>query len=303
MEYVSCNLCGADETEALYPSTLGRRVDVAKPAHFACTNRGYGVHPPIVRCRRCGLVYANPRLSADDLIESYTSVVDDVYLEERKGRQLTFRQHLDHLESRLSLNGPGRLLDVGCHVGIFLEEAQARGWNAWGVEPSEWAVSQAHQHGLQVVQGTLADAGFPEEHFDLVTLWDVIEHLPDPMGDLRRVAHVVRPGGWICVHTMDIDSPFARLTGERWPWLMEMHLYYFSRDTLGAMLRRAGFRVVEVRAQGRILRLGYVISRLVPYSATLARALRGAVQGLGLARFPIPINFGDLFTVYAHKDA
>lgn len=299
MEYVNCNLCGADTTESLYPNTLDGRRDLSAPAHFACTNSGYGVHPPIVQCRECGLVYANPRPSADDVIDSYTAVVDQVYVEEREGRELTFRRHLDHLESQLSINGRGRLLDVGCHVGVFLEEAQARGWDAWGVEPSEWAVAQAREHDLQVIQGTLEDAEFPDDHFDLVTLWDVIEHLSDPMGELRQIARIVRPGGWICIHTMDVGSLFARLTGERWPWLMEMHLYYFSRDTLAAMLRRAGFQVVETSARGRVLRLGYVVSRLVPYSTAVADAMHWVARALGLACLPVPINFGDLFTVYA----
>lgn len=302
MEYVSCNLCGSDDTELVYAGTLGSRDYLPPPAHLTCTSDAYGVHPPIVRCRECRLVYANPRLGADELIDRYTGVVDQVYLEERRGRELTFRRHLDHLESQLSIDGRKRLLDVGCHIGIFLEEVEARGWDAWGVEPSHWAVSQAKARNLQVVQGTLADAAFPSEHFDVVTLFDVIEHLPDPLGELRQIARLVRPGGWICVHTMDVDSLFARVMGERWPWLMEMHLYYFSRGTLRAMLCRAGFRVVQTSARGRVLRLGYVVSRLVPYSVTLARAIRGAVQTMGLDSRPIPLNLGDLFTAYACKE-
>lgn len=303
MECVNCNLCGAADTELVYPSTLDRRDGRATPAQLACTNDAYGVHPPIVQCQHCGLVYANPRpTNADDLIDGYAAVVDETYLEERSGREVTFRRHLDHLESRVSIAERKRLLDIGCHVGIFLEEAQARGWDAWGVEPSRWAVEQAQARNLQVIQGTLTEAAFPDERFDVVTLWDVIEHLPDPMGELRRIARIVRSGGWVCVHTMDIESLFARVMGERWPWLMEMHLYYFSRDTLTAMLRRAGFRMVEAGARGRTLRLGYVASRLAPYSATVASTIGRTVKALGLACRPIPINLGDLFTVYARKE-
>lgn len=302
MEYVNCNLCGADDTELVYPSTRDNCDDSTTPVHLACTSDAYGVHPPIVQCRRCGLIYANPQPNADDLLDRYAAVVDETYLEERKGRELTFRHHLDHLESRISINGRKRLLDIGCHIGIFLEEAEAHGWDAWGVEPSRWAVEEARARGLRVVQGTLADAGFPDEHFDMVTLWDVIEHLADPMSELRRVARVVRPDGWICIHTMDVESVFARVMGERWPWLMEMHLYYFSRGTLAAMLRRAGFRVIEAEARGRMLRLGYLASRLAPYSAGLAQIMERTTELLGLVRRPIPINLGDLFTVYARKE-
>jgi 2-polyprenyl-3-methyl-5-hydroxy-6-metoxy-1,4-benzoquinol methylase len=235
-------------------------------------------------------------------MDSYTAIVDSTYLDEREGRQMTFRRRLDHMDSRVAGNGRGRLLDVGCHIGIFLEEAGARGWDAWGVEPSQWAVAQAKARNLQVVQGTLAEVAFPPDHFDVVTLWDVIEHLPDPMRELRRIARMVRPGGWVCIHTMDVESLFARVMGKRWPWLMEMHLYYFSRSTLRAMLQRAGFRVIEAAAHGRVLRLEYLVSRLVPYSGGLAGVTSNVVQALGLASWLIPVNFGDLFTAYARKE-
>lgn len=299
---MNCNLCGADETELLFPSTLERRDAPSTAAQFACTSDEYGVHPPIVRCRQCKLIYANPRPSAEQLVDSYTKVVDTAYLKEREGRELTFRRHLDHLGARVVLDGKKRLLDIGCYIGIFLEQAERRGWEAWGVEPSHWAVEWAQERNLRVIQGTLKEASFPNEYFDLVTLWDVIEHLADPLSELRRIAGVVRPGGWVCIHTMDVGSPFAQVMGKRWPWLMEMHLYYFSRATLTAMLHRAGFRVVETSTRGRVLRLGYVISRLVPYSAALAVAIGSAIRTLGLAERPIPVNFGDLFTAYARKE-
>jgi 2-polyprenyl-3-methyl-5-hydroxy-6-metoxy-1,4-benzoquinol methylase len=241
-------------------------------------------------------------MEASELVDLYAAVVDETYLEERAGRELTFRRHLDHLESRVSIDGPRRLLDIGCHIGVFLEEAEARGWEAWGVEPSRWAVEQARARSLQVIQGTLADAALPDGYFDVATLWDVIEHLPDPMRELRRVAGLLRPGGWVCIHTIDVGSFFARVMGRRWPWLMEMHVYYFSRDTLAAMLERANFRVIETSARGRVLRLSYILSRLTPYSATLAGTLRRGVDALGLAHYPVPVNFGDLFTIYARKE-
>lgn len=299
---MSCNLCGAEDAQLLFPSTLP---DGATPAgeleSLRCTSSRYGIHPPIVRCRQCGLVYANPRIEATDLLRDYEAVVDETYLEEMAGRVLTFRRHLKPLEH---LTGPAngrRILDVGCHVGIFLEIAAEHGWDAWGIEPSRWATEQAHRRGLHVINGTLVDAGFPDNSFDVVTLWDVIEHLSDPRGELQQVARVLRPGGLVCIHTMDIESPFARLMRPRWPWLMEMHLYYFSRPTLTALLRSTGLQVVDCRTQGRFLRLGYLTSRLEAFSPMLADTLGRTVGALGLGEVAVPINLGDLFTVYARK--
>ena len=101
---------------------------------------------------------------------------------------------------------------------------------------------------------------------------------------------------------MDIDSGLARLMGERWPWLMEMHLYFFSRRTLGQMLARAGFQVLRSTPQGRYLRLGYLATRVGGLVGRPAgQALAGLFRALRVSQTPVPINLGDLFTAYAVK--
>jgi 2-polyprenyl-3-methyl-5-hydroxy-6-metoxy-1,4-benzoquinol methylase len=299
-EDIACNLCGAKDAALLYPSTLKNMTPNADD--FRCTSAAYGIHPPIVRCRRCNLVYANPRWEAALVEESYSVVQDQTYVEEREGRVLTFSRNLQPLEDLVGADQPSRrLLDVGCHIGVMVELAQARGWDAWGVEPSTWASAQARARGLNVVTGTLTDAAIPENYFDVVTMWDVIEHLTDPAAEIRNAHRVVKPGGIFAIHTIDIESAFARVMGKRWPWLMEMHLYYFSPRTLGKMLEQAGFQVIRARAQGRFLRLGYFITRIEPYSKSLYRVLDAIIKRMHWGGVAIPVNFGDLFTIYARK--
>jgi 2-polyprenyl-3-methyl-5-hydroxy-6-metoxy-1,4-benzoquinol methylase len=299
-EDIACNLCGAKDAALLYPSTLKNTTPNADD--FRCTSAAYGIHPPIVRCRRCNLVYANPRWEAALVEESYSVVQDQTYVEEREGRVLTFSRNLQPLEDLVGADQPSRrLLDVGCHIGVMVELAQARGWDAWGVEPSTWASAQARARGLNVVTGTLTDAAIPENYFNVVTMWDVIEHLTDPAAEIRNAHRVVKPGGIFAIHTIDIESAFARVMGKRWPWLMEMHLYYFSPRTLGKMLEQAGFQVIRARAQGRFLRLGYFITRIEPYSKSLYRVLDAIIKRMHWGGVAIPVNFGDLFTIYARK--
>jgi len=301
MERVVCNLCGADDSEVRFPSTLPPGQSLADWTAYRCTYSGYGVHPTIVQCRRCGLVYANPRQDGAAILETYEAVEDPLYIEEREGRVLTFEHHLRPLER---LTGPpaGRpLLDVGAYTGIFVEIAARHGWEAWGVEPSRWAVEEARKRGLRMVQGTTETADLPQGYFDVATMWDVVEHLTDPLGELRRVHRLLRSGGLLVVHTIDIGSPFARLMGGRWPWLMEMHLYYFTRRTLRMMLEKAGFSVLRIRAQGRYLRLGYLMNRVAALLPWLGRPAEALVTRLGLRRIPVVVNLGDLCTAYARK--
>ena len=303
MEYVSCNLCGSTEARLIFPDTIPHRQQPENVEAFRCTSPGYGRHHSIVQCRKCKLIYSNPRRDDSELVDCYEAVEDPLYLQEREGRMLTFEQHLRPLER---ITGPAKarkLLDIGCYTGVFVQIAARHGWDAWGVEPSQWAAEQARRQGLSVLSGTLAQnlANLSKGTFDVVTLWDVIEHLSDPMGEIRRVHRILRPGGLIVIHTMDIDSAFARLMGPRWPWFMEMHIYYFSQRTMADMLKKAGFGVIRSGPHGRYQSMGYLGTRFTALFGKIGRPLDWALNLTHVRRLTVPINLGDLFTVYAYR--
>jgi 2-polyprenyl-3-methyl-5-hydroxy-6-metoxy-1,4-benzoquinol methylase len=300
MHYVVCPLCGADDTILRYAGTLNASTPT-NTAAYLCTNLGYGKHHPIVQCRRCGLVYANPRYAATQLTQAYQEVIDPLYEQEREGRVLTFQRHLQPIEAMVGDYRDKRILDVGAYTGVFVELAAERGWNAFGVELSTWAAGVCRERGLQVFNGTLEEAQFPADYFDVVTAWDVVEHLDEPRSLLAEIHRVLKPEGIAVIHTIDIDAPFARLMGRHWPWLMEMHLVYFSRRTLATLLSDVGFTVLRATPQGRYQKLSYLVSRLAWLSPRLARVGEWVVRRLGVDQKAVPINLGDLVTTYARK--
>ena len=265
---------------------------------YACTSTAYGMCGPIVRCRRCDLVYQSPVPSADEIIEAYDGVVDQRYVEERSGRIETFSRDLAavHRHERT-----GKLLDIGCHLGMFLDVAKEAGWDVTGLEPSRWSVEQARERGHDVRHGTLDSVHFEEGTFDVVTMWDVVEHLSDPLTELRRMHRILRPDGLLAVSTMDVDALFPRLAARRWPWYMQMHLVYFSRRTLHNMLTKAGYRVVEMTPHRRVVRLSYLISRIEPYCKPLYQALDFAVRRTGQGDRLVAVDLGDIFMTFARK--
>lgn len=300
-EYVACNLCGGRRTRQLYPGR-GERISNAAIASevYACTSTAYGRCGPIVRCLDCGLVYINPRPRDEVVDEAYRQVVDEAYQAETAGRLATFAASVRELEAYAPHKG--RLLDVGAHIGTFVEVARAAGWDAYGIEPSEWAVRQARERAdLPLYLGTLADVEFAPGSFDVVTLWDVIEHLPDPRGELLRVHEVLRPGGLLAVSTMNVGAWFPRLARRRWPWYMQMHLVYFTPATLRRLLTEAGYEVIDVAPHTRQVRLSYLVSRLRAYSPGLERRLSRFVQRRGWGDRLIAVDLGDIFTIYARR--
>jgi 2-polyprenyl-3-methyl-5-hydroxy-6-metoxy-1,4-benzoquinol methylase len=306
VEWVACNLCGSNDAAPLYPSLLPH-TDNPDGAHdriasYRCTSTLYTRHYAIVRCRRCGLVYASPRPSENEVLEAYQDVADSLYLRERMGRLLTFRRHMRYMEGIVgTCRERRRLLDVGCYTGLFVETAQERGWEACGLEPCRWAVEEGQRRGLAVREGTLREAHLPPESVDVVTFWDVAEHLCDPRATFAEAWRVLRPGGWIVIQTMNVESWPARLLGRHWPWLMEMHLTYFSPRTLASLLEQVGLVPVKTTRLGRVLRLSYLASRLEFLSRGLAVGVQSALEGLHLAERPILINAADLFTLFARK--
>jgi 2-polyprenyl-3-methyl-5-hydroxy-6-metoxy-1,4-benzoquinol methylase len=295
--YVRCPLCEADDYRVRFESTLAGAVDPQH--HYTSTSQAFGDCGRIVDCRRCGLVYMNPRPHHQRVQDAYGQVEDRRYLEEEEGRVATFSASLEHVQRFVP---QGALLDVGCHVGTFLTLAQGAGYEVTGIEPSRWAADIARGRLSRTVHnGALEDAPVPAGAYDVVTIWDVIEHLPDPASDLRAIWTALRPGGIVAISTMDVDALFPRMAGRRWPWYMQMHLVYFSRRTLAEMLRRQGFEVLDVSAHRRVVRVSYLVSRLAPYSATAYRAADGLTRRTRLASRKVGVNLGDIFTIVARK--
>jgi len=155
----------------------------------------------------------------------------------------------------------GRLLDVGCQRGDFLEHMRQRAWGVQGVELSDAVPTLP---GLDIRRGSLSAASFPANSFDVVTLWSVIEHLPDPGEHLREVSRVLRPGGTLVLLTTNYESiPSGLLKLEDVP----RHLVLFTRRTLRLMLARHGFLLKRLACSDRISRnsayglLQYLLAR------------------------------------------
>jgi 2-polyprenyl-3-methyl-5-hydroxy-6-metoxy-1,4-benzoquinol methylase len=295
---VHCPLCGADDYEVRFEDRLAD-VSVDPNVHYTSTSNAYGEHGRIVKCRSCQLVYMNPRPHHQSVQDNYAAVEDTRYLEEEQGRIETFTESVEHIQTFVPT---GRLLDVGCHVGTFLTVAEQHGYTVAGVEPSRWASDIARARIAGGVHcGAIEDAPMPDGGYDVVTLWDVIEHLPDPALDIRAIHSALRPGGIFAVSTMDVDSLFARALGKRWPWYMQMHLVYFSRQTLCEMLRREGFQIADVVLHTRRVRLSYLVSRLDAYAPPVSKALNRGLARLGIGEKTVPVKLGDIFTVIARK--
>jgi 2-polyprenyl-3-methyl-5-hydroxy-6-metoxy-1,4-benzoquinol methylase len=294
-----CLLCGT-ATRILYRSNVPEGAPI-ETRELACTSPFLGTHDDIFVCRDCGLARSVPPLAAFEIEELYRDVEDPEYLDSELERRLSFRKSLQRIEAGGLARPPGRLLEIGSSVGLFLEEARRAGWEVSGIEPSRWAAESARARGLDVFNGTLEEFVAPGAGFDLVASWDVWEHLEDPLSALRRTHELLKPGGAFVFTTINLGGLGRRLFRGRWPWFMRMHLHYFTPKSSASMLRAAGFEVVSTSTEPKTLRLGYVLERARSFMGPAAGLAHGLASRLGLAERPIRIDLGDILLVEARK--
>lgn len=226
-----CPLCGSGGVHAI----VRRLADPLRP----------NVVRDLLRCPSCGIVFTPGGVSADDYPAEYDphrfapipvlGPIEDRY----RLRQKAIYEH-----------GPkpgGRLLDVGCGNGRWMEV-----WSRWqrecvGVEPHRPTAEEARRRGLDVRPGSLEDQKFPDASFDVVTFCHVFEHLPDPRATLREARRVLRPGGQLVLWVPDFESLLRPVFGRAWlPYEVPRHLWHFNRRTLGWLVREEGFSTQDI---------------------------------------------------------
>lgn len=175
------------------------------------------------------------------------------YDEKKEVLDRYFRDKFRHIESanRRSLSTKPKLLDIGCALGFFLEVGKKAGWDTVGVDMSRYAIKRLKEKGIKGIVGTVFTAKFPDNSFDVVTCFQVLEHLIDPIVFLAEVRRILKPGGQVFLTTPDRNAPFSLILGRKWHgWLVEGHLNWFTKSSLALSLKRAGFERVKSGKDG-----------------------------------------------------
>jgi SAM-dependent methyltransferase len=235
-ESVRCNSCHADNFDILLSDGRDRRHRL--PGEFR-----------LVKCRECGLVYLNPRPTADALRGYYPPDYAPYVQRGLFGKLTRWLRQREVAGLERSLPAGAEVLEVGCAAGDLLVPLREAGFRVTGVELSDDAATTARtRHHLEVHTGTLTTAPLAGRSFDAVIMRNVIEHVPDPKGDLVKAASLLRPEGLLMLRTDNVASSDARLFGSLWYGFdFPRHLTLFSPTTLSALVRSAGLEVTRVR--------------------------------------------------------
>jgi 2-polyprenyl-3-methyl-5-hydroxy-6-metoxy-1,4-benzoquinol methylase len=208
-----------------------------------------------------------------------------------------FNHYIDLIKN-LGVSG-GKLLDIGAATGFFMSIAKKRSFRVVGVELSDFAARKGRENGLDIVTGDLLNTNFEGESFDVITMFDVLEHVPDPKKLIQEVSRVLRPGGLIIINTPDAESLWARVLGKRWQLIMPPeHINYFSPKNLSKYLEDVGYEVKIDTKIGKKFTLQYILKMLYKWQGFRIFLVRSNKL---LSSISIPINLRDNFFMIAKK--
>lgn len=207
------------------------------------------VHVKFVQCSQCGLIFQNPRPDRAEMEAHYPQSYE-VFAAKGHNRSSFFYRYgwKKRCELITRHKKSGRLLDLGCANGSFLEwmKQTSGAWELYGIEPAKSAAQKAANAGFNVFEGVLEDAHYPDGYFDVITAWDVLEHLADPQKALWELYRTLKVDGLLVLRFPDADSLDARIFGKYWAGIdAPRHLYVFSGSTIARLLEKMGFSILD----------------------------------------------------------
>lgn len=294
--------CAICETEGgattVYEANF--RAEDLDATRFSARRPPDGVHYRIVRCDACGLLRSDPTAQAGELDALYAES-EFTYGAETANLKRTYGRCLRRLERFREKREA--LLEIGCGNGFFLEEALAQGYGeVSGVEPSRHAVEAASVEVRGKIQvGSFREGLFKPESLDVVCIFQVMDHLPDPVEVLNGVRSVLRPGGLLLAIQHNAEAISARVLGEGSPIVDVEHTYLYAPDTLSRLCGKAGLSLCDAGACWNRYSLSY-LTHLLPARTPLKGGLTGLLAATGLGKLPLLAPLGNFFLIARKED-
>lgn len=270
---------------------------------FYTRKNGYDVY----RCRFCKLLFVYPLPPTITVYnETYFSGATEGfgyvdYDTDKEPMTKIFEKYLDKL-SHVGVTS-GKFLDVGAATGFFMSIAKKRGYDVTGVEISDYASEKGREKGLQIYTGDLHSVAFQSDMFDVVSLCDVLEHVPSPTKFLEEVTRILKPGGYILINTPNAESIVAKILRTRWHLIVPPeHLHYFSPRNLSQYLLKQSFAIKNVSTIGKRFTLEYIFKTLYKWqSFVIWKWSEKIFSTYFLRKLYIPLNTHDNFFIIAQK--
>ncbi len=286
-----CAICGNNKNSSLLYEENFSLKNIGKKT-FSARRLPDKIHYRMVRCNKCGLVYANPRLPLS-IIENLYKKSTYTYEKYENDLIATYSKYLKKYLPNLKEHK--RILDIGCGNGFFLNYAKKLGFEeTWGVEPGKETVQKADNKLKRYIVTDIFKKGqFKKNYFDLICLFQVFDHIPDPNSFLSECYKILKKGGGILCINHNVQSISAKILKDKSPIIDIEHTYLFNKDTLPKIYKQNGFRVVSVFEVINRYPLKYWF-RMFPFPPNVKKKLMQALNYLNIQDTKIWLPPGNI---------
>jgi 2-polyprenyl-3-methyl-5-hydroxy-6-metoxy-1,4-benzoquinol methylase len=232
----------------------------------------YNASQSIYKCSQCTLQYLLPQLDETALTKLYSEnyylawgLKGDVENESIKHMKIsTFNLRLNLIAQ---FNKTGKILDVGCATGYFLEAAKAKAYDTYGVEFSDYSANLAKNKfgNKNIFKGTLEQCDFENGTFDIIAMSDLIEHVRNPIETLNKAHQLLNTNGIIMIMTPDTGSLSYKLMKQKWTHYKLEHFYYFNKEALQQVALQSGFELIHYEQAKKSMNIDYLHTQLNVY--------------------------------------
>ena len=265
-EKIVCPICKSKDYKIIKKNKL--KLDYnnfEKKIGFFNSSSNQKLSQQLVECINCKLIYVNPRISSVLINQAYSYNEDKKFILQNNERIESFKINLNQIINAINFkNKKFSILDVGSAGGAFFQSINNSLIECDGLEPNKWLVNKAKKsYGKINIYPTTLQFFKKKKKYELITYWDVFEHLTDINNEIFYIKKFLKKNCYLILNIPDYGSVFRKILKFNWPFFLDVHLYYFNKETIELFMKNNKFELVEVIKHIQILKLGYILERAI----------------------------------------
>ena len=294
-EIIKCPLCNYNDCKIIIKSKYKKKISYEYLRKIFLSS-GTKFMDQVVKCNKCSLIYTNPRIKEKIINRGYSSSIDKKFISQDQMRIKSFENTIDILNKKINLSKK-KFLDVGSAGGAFLKACLNKNITADGIEPNKWLVN----FGKKNYQVNIKNVKLNEvkKKYDVVSFFDVIEHVPNLKKLVLNINKVTKKNGYLIVTVPDHDSYARKILGGNWPFYLNVHVHYFTKDTL-MKLFGAKYSLIYNKSYWPTLQLSYVLNRATKIFKVF-KIFEILINIFGLGKMSIKYNMGQTLFIFKKK--
>lgn len=299
IEKIVCPSCNSKSYKIIKPAYYHNIKNYEDLLNIYKSSSDAQIIDQLSQCLNCELLYLNPRVKSDIIFKSYNENLDMEHISQDNQRYKTFKNSFDKIVSRLKLRNfkSKKFLDIGSASGVFLKVLKDIGFKEEGYEPSVWMVKYGREkYNVNLRHGSI-DKVDKNKKFDFISLWDVLEHVTDLKFVLDQINAISKKNTILIINIPAIDTLACKILKYKWPFFLNVHLYYFTSKTLCSLLEKRNFKLVSKFPHWQFLEIGYVLKRASSYFSIFKYIIK-FTEFLNLSKKSIPYNAGQTTFIF-----